>query len=264
MKTYTPWLIILCLVLGGLYVELRIARTLSNLVALAERQDHQLKHIASENQKRSLQRALEAAQRPASTNSVDQLELARLRNSVTMLQIRANELAEENRKLKKQVLPAEGDGEQVKRYPQYPHIADEEVERDLELVRTTIGKRGEPGTEEQIQARRAMGLKYRGLVDVNEKLSEESKNELFDYFVAMQQRIDPTLLPRLMEQLNGWKGFDGPLYVYDPHQNKVVLQYVRDRTPNWQIYSFSIDLEKGSVSHNFSWPGTPGQFAQRP
>lgn len=262
MKTCTPWLIILCLVLGGLYVEIRIARTLGNLVALAEQQDLQLKHIASENQKRSLQRALEATQQPASTNAVDQLELARLRNSVTLLRIRADLLERENQKLKEQIPPAEEDGQEARKFPRHPLIPDEEIERDLELVRTTIGKRGEPGTEEQVQARRAMGLKYRGLVDINEKLSEESKNELFDYFVAMQQRIDPTLLPRLMEQLNGWEGFDGPLYVYDPHQNKVVLQYVRDRTPNWQIYSFSIDLEKGSVSHSFSWPGSPGQFAQ--
>jgi hypothetical protein len=262
MKTYTPWLIILCLVLGGLYVEIRIARTLSNLVALAERQDHQLKHIASENQKRSLQRAQEAAQRPASTNSVDQLELARLRNSVNMLRIRADLLERENQKLKEQIPPVKEDGQEARKFPRHPLIPDEEIERDLELVRTTIGKRGEPGTEEQIQARRAMGLKYRGLVDINEKLSEESKNDLFEYFVTLQQRTDPALLTRLMEQSNGWEGFEGPIYVYDPRQNRVLLEYYKDRTPNWFTYTFSIDLESGAVSHGFGWPGRPGQIPQ--
>lgn len=262
MKTYTPWLIILCLVLGGLYVEIRIARTLGNLVALVDQQDVHLKEMASEHKRQSMQRALEAAQRPASTNAVDQLELARLRNSVTLLRIRADLLEQENRKLKEQIPLIEEDVQQARKFPRHPLIPDEEIERDLELVRTTIGKTGEPGTEEQIQARRAMNLKYRGLVDINETLSEESKNELFDYFVAMTQRTNPTLLPRLLEQLNGWEGFDGPLYVYDPHQNKALLQYVRDRTSNWMKYSFSIDLENGAVSYSVSSPQAPGQFDQ--
>lgn len=262
MKTYTPWLIISCVVLGVLYVETRVLKKLSALVTFADRQEVHLKEISSGHRRQSMQRALEAAQRPASTNSVDQLELARLRNSVTMLRIRADLLERENQKLKEQIPPVEEDAQQARKFPRHPLIPDEEIERDIELVRTTLGKRGEPGTEEQIQGRRAMRLKYLGLVDVNETLSEESKNELFDYFAAMQQRTDPTLLPRLMEQLNGWEGFDGPIYLYDPHQKKVLLHYVRDRTPNWQIYSFSIDLEKGSVSHTVSWPGAPGQFSQ--
>lgn len=262
MKTYTPWLIISCLVLGVLYSEIRIARTLNALVVFADLQQVQLKGITSEHKRQSMQRAIQAAQQPTSTNSVDQLELARLRNSATMLRIRADVLERENQKLKKQIPPVEEDVQQARKFPRHPFIPDEEIERDLELVRTTIGKTGEPGTEEQIQARRAMGRKYGGLVDINETLSEESKNELFDYWATMQQRTNPTLLPRLMEQLNGWEGFDGPLYFYNPHQNKVLLQYVRDRTPNWTTYSFSIDLEKGSVSYSVSWPGTPGQFAQ--
>lgn len=262
MKTYKPWLIILCLIFCVLYLEIRVARTLSALIALVDRQGVHLKEITSEHKRQSMQRAMEAAQRPASTISMDQLELQRLRNSVTMLRIRADVLERENQKLKEQIPPVEEDVQQARKFPRHSLIPDEEIERDIELVRTTIGKRGEPGTEEQIQARRAMHLKYRGLVDINETLSEESKSDLFDYFAAVQQRTDPTLLPRLMEQLNGWEGFDGPLYIYDPHQNKVLLEYVRDRTSNWQIYSFSIDLEKGSVSHGFAWPGTPGQFAQ--
>ena len=262
MKTYTPWLIISCLVLGVLYVETRVLKKLSALVTFADRREVHLKEISSEHKRQSMQRAIQAAQQPTSTNSVDQLELARLRNSVTMLRIRADVLERENQKLKEQIPPVEEDVQQARKFPRHSLIPDEEIERDIELVRTTIGKRGEPGTEEQIQARRVMGRKYRGLVDINETLSEESKNELFDYFAAVQQRTDPTLLPRLMEQLNGWEGFDGPLYIYDPHQNKVLLEYVRDRTSNWRIYSFSIDLEKGSVSHGFAWPGTPGQFAQ--
>ncbi|MBI1177839.1 hypothetical protein GC207_10425 [bacterium] len=171
------------------------------------------------------------------------LEIARLRSYVTTLLARNEILTEENKKLQAKLEAANPAATAEDRFPK----------EDWELVKK-IGHTGEPGTEEQILARRKLRAKEIGLIDIGEKMSEESKKQLFDYVMAREISENPGHFEDLAEKTDGWKGYDGPFFYYNPSQNTVLVQYVRDHQPDWHMNVFSVNLANGKLGYGESAP----------
>lgn len=184
------------------------------------------------------------AETVAVTNyNADALEVARLRSYVTTLLARNEILTEENKKLQAKLEAANPTAAADGRFPK----------EDLELVKK-IGHIGEPGTEEQILARRKLEAKERGWIDIGEKMSDGSKKQLFDYVMAREISEAPGHLEILAKSYDAWKGYDGPYFYFSSSQNEVFIQYVRDRQPDWHENMFSVNLDTGKLGYAESFP----------